>query len=117
MSELQFYGEGFQPEVSLTSDLIRLGGSRNLLSIQWDADTPPSTQVQIQTRTGNELGEILHYYKNDGSEVSEADYGRLLSIFKGDIIAEQVPGSDWSDWSEPYTVSSGSVITLSLIHI
>ena len=111
MSELQFYGEGFQPEVSLTSDLIRLGGSRNLLSIQWDADTPPGTQVQIQTRTGNELGEILHYYKSDGSEVSEADYGRLLSIFKGDIIAEQVPGSDWSDWSEPYTVSSGSVIT------
>jgi len=111
MSELQFYGEGFQPEVSLTSDLIRLGGSRNLLSIQWDADTPPNTQVQIQTRTGNELGEILHYYKSDGSEVSEADYGRLLSIFKGDIIAEQVPGSDWSDWSEPYTVSSGSVIT------
>ena len=111
MSELQFYGEGFQPEVSLTSDLIRLGGSRNLLSIQWDADTPPGTQVQIQTRTGNELGEILHYYKSDGSEVSEADYGRLLSIFKGDIIAEQVPGSDWSDWSEPYTISSGSVIT------
>ncbi len=111
ISELQFYGEGFQPEVALTSDLIRLGGSRNLLSIEWDADTPPGTQVQIQTRTGNQLGEILHYYNSDGSEVSEADYGRLLSIFKGDIVAEQVPGSDWSDWSEPYTVSSGSVIT------
>jgi hypothetical protein len=111
VAELQFYGEGFQPEVSMKSDLIRLGGSRNLLSIEWDADTPPGTEIQIQTRTGNELGEILHYFKNDGTEVSETDYNRLLSLFKGDIVAEQVPGSDWSNFSEPYTVEAGTPVT------
>ncbi len=110
ISELQFYGEGFQPEVSLKSDLIRLGGSRNLLSIEWDADTPSGTQVLIQTRTGNQLGETLSYFKNDGTEVTEAQYGKLLSIFKGDIVAEQVPGSDWSDFSEPYENPQGSPI-------
>ena len=111
MSEMQLYGLGFQPEVSLTSDLIRLGGSRNLQSIEWDADTPPGTQVLIQTRTGDELGEVLRYFKKDGTEVTEDEYGKLLSLFKGDIVAEQVPGSDWSDFSEPYENASGSSIT------
>ena len=111
ISELQFYGEGFQPEVSLRSDLIRLGGSRNLLSIEWDADTPPGTQVLIQTRTGNELGEILHYFHKDGTEVTEAAYNKLLSLFKGDPVAEQVAGSDWSNRSEPYEDPASSPIT------
>ena len=111
ISELQFYGEGFQPEVSLRSDLIRLGGSRNLLSIEWDADTPPGTQVLIQTRTGNELGEILHYFHKDGTEVTEAAYNKLLSLFKGDTVAEQVAGSDWSNRSESYEDPAGSPIT------
>ena len=110
-AEIQLYGRGFHPEVSLTSDLVRLGGSRNLLSIEWDADTPPGTSVILQTRTGNELSEIPHYFKKDGSEVTEADYNKLLSIFRGDIVSEEVAGSDWSDWSQPYEVASGSPIT------
>ena len=111
MAEMQFYGAGFQPEVSLESDLIRLGGSRNLYAIEWDADEPPGTRVLIQTRTGDELGQILHYFKNDGTEVTEEQYGRLLSIFKGDIVAEEVPLGDWGDWSEPYARAEGSPVT------
>ena len=111
MSELQFFGEGFQPEVSLTSDLIRLGGSRNLLSMEWDADTPPGTRVWVQTRTGNELGENQTYFNSDGAQVTEDQYNKLLSLFKGDIIAEQVPGGDWSDFSESYENPQGSPIS------
>ena len=111
VAEVQLYGEGFQPRVELESDLIRLGGSRNLLSIEWDADVLPGTEVRIQTRTGNELGEVLHYYKKDGTEVTESQYGKMLSIFRGEIVPEEVPGNDWSDWSEPYTLPSGSAIT------
>lgn len=110
-AEIQLYGEGFQPEVVLESDLVRLEGTPNLLSVEWDADTPPGTRVLIQTRTGNELSEILHYFKNDGTEVTEAQYNKLLKIFRGDIVAEQVPGGDWSDWSEPYEAPAGSPIT------
>ena len=111
MAEMQFYGAGFQPEVSLESDLIRLGDSRNLYAIEWDADEPPGTRVLIQTRTGDELGQILHYFKKDGTEVTEEQYGRLLSIFKGDVVAEEVPLGDWGDWSEPYARAEGSPIT------
>ena len=110
-AELQLYGEGFVSEVTLTSDLVRLGGNRNLLSIEWDAETPPGTNVLVQTRTGNQLSEFLKYFKNDGTEVTEDQYNKLLSIFKGDIVAEEVAGADWSDWSQPYGVASGSPIT------
>ncbi|MYC70357.1 MAG: hypothetical protein F4X17_06565 [Gemmatimonadetes bacterium] len=110
-SEIQLYGQGYHPEVALTSNLIRLGGSRNLLSIEWDADTPPGTSVVLQTRTGNELDEVLRYFKKDGTEVTEAEYNKLLSIFRGDTIGEEVAGGDWSDWSAPYEDASGSPIT------
>ncbi|HIG53273.1 MAG TPA: hypothetical protein EYQ18_04675 [Candidatus Handelsmanbacteria bacterium] len=110
-AEIQLYGRGFHPKVTLTSDLVRLGDSRNLLSIEWDADTPPGTSVVLQTRTGNELDEVLRYFKNDGVEVSEAEYNKLLSIFRGDTIGEEVAGAGWSDWSQPYEVASGSPIT------
>jgi hypothetical protein len=110
-AEIQLYGRGFHPEVALTSDLVRLGGSRNLLSIEWEADTPPGTGVQIQTRTGNELSEVLRYFKKDGVEVTEAQYNKLLSIFRGDTVGEEVAGSDWSNWSQPYKDPSGSPIT------
>ncbi len=111
LAEIQLYGEGYQPQVELESDLIRLGGSRNLLSIEWGADTPPGTQVQIQTRTGDDLQEELHYFKKDGTEVGEAQYKKLLSIFKGEIVSREVEGSGWSDWSEPYPDPKGSPIT------
>ena len=110
-AEIQLYGQGYHPEVALTSNLIRLGGSRNLLSIEWDADTPPGTSVVLQTRTGNELDEVLRYFKKDGTEVTEAEYNKLLSIFRGDPIGEEVAGGDWSDWSAPYEDASGSPIT------
>jgi hypothetical protein len=111
LAEIQLYGEGHQPQVELESDLIRLGGSRNLLAIEWQADAPPGTQVQIQTRTGDDLQEELHYFKKDGTEVSEEQYKKLLSIFKGEITSRQVEGSGWSDWSEPYADPAGSPIT------
>ncbi|MBI2505873.1 MAG: hypothetical protein HYW07_21880 [Candidatus Latescibacteria bacterium] len=110
IAELQLYGQGYQPEVFLESDLIRLGGSRNLLNIDWEADTPPGTQVLLQTRTGNELGQVFHYFKKDGTEVSEDQYKKLLSLFKGEVVTEEVPGNDWSDWSAPYEDAQGSLI-------
>ena len=43
--------------------------------------------------------------------MTEIEYGKLLSLFKGDIVAEQVPSSDWGAWSQPYENSAGSPIT------
>ena len=40
LTELLLYGEGYVPEVLLTSDLVLLGGTKNLVSIDWNAETP-----------------------------------------------------------------------------
>ena len=51
--EIQFYGEGYQPRVSLTSSLITLGGARTLSSIEWEGGhTPPGTSIALRSRTG-----------------------------------------------------------------
>ena len=111
-SELQLYGEGYQPRVELTSRLIELGGGRNLTTIEWDSDLQPETRVEVQTRTGNSLDTLLHYYKANGTEVSEAAYNKIrFSWQKGDIVPEAVAGSDWEPWSEAYGAASGSPVT------
>ena len=112
VGDMQLIGRGYQPQIELTSDLIQLGASRNLTTIEWDADTPPDTRVQLQTRTGNTLDTLLHYYKTNGTEVSAAQYNQIrIKSQKGDIIPEEVASSDWEPWSEPYEVSGGSQIT------
>jgi len=109
ISEVQFYGEGYHPMVELESGLIPLGGAKNLVSIEWNVDTPPGTSVQIQTRTGNEVADEYRYYDSGGMEVSAGKYEKLGFFKKGRIDTLQVAGSDWSNWSAPY-VHSGAPI-------
>ena len=107
--EVQIYGEGHHPEVELESGLIPLQGAKNLVSIEWEADTPPGTAVQIQTRTGNEVSEAYRYYDSGGAEVSEGKYAKLGFFKKGRIDTLQVAGSDWSNWSAPYARSGDPI--------
>ena len=108
--EVQFYGEGFQPEVELVSPLIRLGGSKNLVSIEWDGDADLGTFIEIQTRTGSELVEEYRYFNSGGAEVSAEAYAGLGFFSKGPVDTTEVPGGDWSAWSLPYE-TSGAAIT------
>ena len=101
--EVQFYGRGYLPEVVLESELIDLGGRpRSLAAIDWEAQVPDGAQLQIRTRTGNLLNQVIHYYNKAGAEVTEAQYRKLLSFQRGDTLAAWVQGSDWSPWSQFY---------------
>ena len=93
----------------LESGLIPLQEAKNLVSIEWDADTPPNTSLQIQTRTGNEVAEVYRYYDSGGVEVSAGKYEKLCFFKKGRIDTLQVAGSDWSNWSAPYAESGESI--------
>ena len=108
-TELLLYGGGFVPEVELTSDLIELGGSKNLISIEWDSDTPPGTSIELQTRTGNELQEEKIYHDSKGAVVTEGRYNRLPGSKKGEIVSTFRPGGDWSTWSLPYARSGEDI--------
>ena len=120
VSELQMFGEGYQPQVSLESPLIDPRGTRTLTAIEWDAETPPGTRVFLQTRTSSTKSEVTHYFDRLGKEVTAEKYDKLKdpnpkvkipdNLLKGDIVIEEVMGSDASAWSDPYQVS-GSRIT------
>lgn len=109
-TEVMLYGAGYVPEVVLTSDLVLLGESKNLISIDWDADTPAGTRIQLQTRTGDALEEQKTYHDDKGNVVAESRYNRLPSSKKGEITSRFEAGSDWSTWSVPYD-SPGAEIT------
>ena len=111
VKEIQLYGHGFLPRVSLESELIELGEHPRVLSaIHWEADTPSGTQVQIRTRTGNQLRKEVHYFTSTGLEVTEEKYRKLLSFQRGDSTLAVIPGEGWSNWSQFYP-ASGAAIT------
>ena len=63
----------------MTSGLLNLGRSKNMLSIAWEADIPPGTKLEISTRTGDQLGEKLHYFDKKGNELTQ-ESGRACPI-------------------------------------
>ena len=110
--EVQLFGEGYPSEVTLTSPMMELPGSVILGRIEWEADLPDSDRVdvQIRTRTGDRLVEIVEYYGNGGDPKTETDYNNLPTSFKGPVVNQLQPGGGWSSWSQRYT-RSGQLVT------
>lgn len=108
-TEVMLYGAGYVPEVVLTSDLVLLGETKNLISVDFDADTPDGTSIQLQTRTGNELVEEKIFHDDKGNVVTESKYKRLPGSKKGEVTARFEAGPDWSTWSTPLTVSGDEI--------
>jgi len=110
VTEIQVFANGHLPILEMTSDLIDLGSSKTLTTIEWEADTPSGTAVEIRTRTGNDLREINRYFKKDGTEVAnKEEYEKQPSFYRGEILTEFLPGPGWSNWSQVY-VKPGEVI-------
>ncbi len=103
-----FHSEGYPASVSLQSDDISLGGARSISRVEWDADLPPGTQIEVQTQTGNGFREIRRYYLTNGSEVTKDAYEKAKRRQKGDIIDERIRDSSWSHWSNPHRLSGQS---------
>lgn len=110
INEIMLYGDGFVPEVVLTSDLIEFDRTKNLGTISWLADLPAGTRVMLQSRTGNQLDVDTLYFDSNGTPKTASQYKRLPSSKKGDISFFSRPGGDWSTWSTPY-VEPGARIT------
>ena len=116
-AEMLLYGEGFVPELVMDSDLIELGGSKNLSTITWEADLPQGTRIAIQTRSGNELIENFLYFDSNGNpvepvedpETAKSKYDRLPKSKKGEVKSFYTPGGDWSSWSPPYQFQGADI--------
>ena len=97
-----FHSEGYPASVSLQSDDISLGGARSISRIEWDADLPPGTRIEVQTQTGNGFQSIRRYYLANGNEVTKEGYEAAKTRQKGDIVDEDIRDPSWSDWSNPH---------------
>lgn len=136
VASLQLIGRGYQPSVSLVSEPIGFedDGNRNLVSIEWEADTPPGTSVSLQTRTGTGLDTEYCFYKKLGSNTRPLigtgdDHCALAGSPEAEALAEKFPKpgagakpdridtlefldeTKFSAWSETYTDPGGSTIT------
>ena len=110
--EFQVFGEGFASESILTSPLIELPPLAILGGIEWEAHIPDSfsTRVEVRTRTGDQLREIIEYYGSGGGSKTPSEYGKLPASYKGPIVTRMVPAGRWSRWSQRYR-QSGERIT------
>ena len=110
--EFQLFGQGYVPEVAFTSPLIDLPESVVLGSIAWAAAVPDlqTTDLEIRTRSGDQLIEETVYYTSGGRQVTEKEYDFFPSNQKGPRITQRIPGAGWSPWSQKY-FTSGERIT------
>ena len=110
IGEFMVFGEGYQPEVVLESPLIDLGNSRNLTTLHWRGHAPPGTRIELATRTGDQIKTITHYFRKDGTEITEKKYNKLISALQGPTTEETVVEEEtWSSWSQPHTASGAEV--------
>jgi hypothetical protein len=107
--EIMLYSSGAPADAIIESDLIELPGLRTLGAVTWEVDTPPGTEIEVRTRSGDQLIQKIRWFKTDGVEVfSEEDHSKLFFTLKGPIDTSFVAGPGWSPWSQKY-LSSGQL--------
>lgn len=100
--EFQIFGEGFIPGVSLSSPLLELGDAY-VTAVEWEGDIPAGTRLEIRTRTGDEVEEVVTYYDKNGNAVTKEKYESMPRSFRGEIVTRRLPAEErWSPWSTPY---------------
>ncbi len=106
MAEAVVLPTGYVKEVELRSDYLQISDRPKVFrTLEWDADLPPGTQIQAQTRSGSGLEEGNTYYHRKGHEVTEDEYNGLKKRWKGEIVPYIRPTQDWSGWSNTYLFS------------
>ena len=90
----------------MVSDFIRISDRPQVLQrLRWDADLPPNTRIEAQTRSGNALAEEYTYYKKSGSLTTKKAWEKLPKAARGKVDTTLAPGDDWSAWSNVYQFS------------
>ena len=106
-----FHSEGYPVQIELESADIFLGGARSMRFVEWDADLPPGTRIEVETQTGNGFQTITRYFLSNGKEVTKQAYESAKSRNRGDIVEEQVRDDTWSAYSQPHRFSGQAFLS------
>ena len=109
MADMVAIPAGHVASVEMESNFIDLGEfagdnrSKQIEGIYWEGDFPPGSNVQLRTRTGHKLTNVVTYYHKNGDLLSGAEeYYALNKFVRGDTVAFLDAGEDWSPWSSLY---------------
>ena len=107
ISEVMVFGQGFLPEVTLTSEVIETGGGY-VTALEWEGEIPPHTRILMRSRSGDAVLDTTFYFKTNGQPVkTKKEYDRLPKSFKGPTITQRLPiEEEWSGWT-PFVSVSG----------
>jgi hypothetical protein len=100
-----YHSEGYPAQVELESPDLDLGNAFSIRRLEWEADTPPDTRVEILTQTGNGYQKVTRYYLTNGQEVTKEEYEATKALRRGEITEELVRDPTWSGWSLPHRFS------------
>ena len=81
----QVFGEGFPQNLEFRSHIMDFQRTKSLNAVSWEADVPPGTRLELRSRSGNEVENLLTYYDKNGKEVTQRRYDKLIPSFKGPI--------------------------------
>lgn len=94
-----FHSEGYPVQVELESEDVALAEAFSIRRVEWDADIPIGTRIEVFTRTGDSFDEVTRYHLTNGREVTKTAYDAARSRNRGEIVVEQIYDRTWSDWT------------------
>lgn len=97
-----FHSEGYPAQIQLESADLDLGGAFSIRRLEWEADTPPDTRIEVETQTGNGFQKVTRYYLTNGNEVTKEEYEATKALRRGEIVEDLVRDPTWSGWSPPH---------------
>ena len=109
--ELQMFSPGHPAEVVIQSNFLDLsalagdGQPKVIKAIHYDADLPPNTQIELRSRSGNEMGEVYTFHNKIGEVVTEEKWNSSPKVLRGRVDTSVVVGETWSEWSNVYKLS------------
>ncbi len=109
--EAMLFSDGYPAQINMISDFIDLaqaagdGRPRVIEKLNWQAQLPPQTRVQLRSRSGNTLSEVYDFYDRKGEQVTEGKWLSSPKVLRGEVDTSLVGGEDWDAWSNVYQAS------------
>ena len=105
IQEMMVFSTRAPAAVVLESDLIELPAAVTLGEVSWEAQTPGGSAVEIRTRTGDQIRQVVTYYSKGGLDLGSKAQWDKQRFNQGPIDTSLEPGVGWSPWSRKHTVS------------
>jgi hypothetical protein len=110
LMEMMLFSPGHPAQVEMRSDFIDVGLAagdgrpKAIKTLEWDAELPPGTRLQLRSRSGSHLRPVFTFHDRAGQVLTQAQWNSKPKVLRGPIDTTIVVGEDWGGWSNFYQV-------------